>query len=67
MANKYKHLNRKQREIEKRNKMCLNKRQFETKADAYQKGQESYKCKYCGKYHRSGKTSKFISQIKKGD
>jgi len=32
---------------------CVNKKPFDTPDDAYQKGMNIYKCKYCGKYHRS--------------
>jgi hypothetical protein len=33
--------------------MCGRKKAFDNKKDAYQKGQESYECICCGKWHRA--------------
>ena len=63
--NKYKSLSRKLRKERAKEKMCLNKKAYETKEFAYQKGQESYNCKHCGKWHRSGKMTKFIVGVRK--
>jgi len=63
MADKYKHLKKKIRKNRKKEKSCDSKKSFETKAEAYQKGQQTYKCKYCQKYHRSGKMSKFLFEM----
>lgn len=44
---------------------CVGKTAYESKEESYQKGQVSYLCKNCGKWHRSGKVSKFIAGIVK--
>lgn len=64
MSDKYKHLKKKIHKQRSKEKMCLNKVAFETQELAYQKGQANYKCKYCGKWHRSGQMTKFIVQLK---
>ena len=63
--NKYRSLSKQLRDQRSKDKACLNKAVFETKDLAYQKNQQSYQCKHCGKWHRSGKMTKFIVQIKK--
>ncbi len=64
--NKYKHLSDEARKLRSKIKMCLSKRSYETKEEAYQKGQEIYKCKHCGKWHRSGQLSRFMYHLRKG-
>ena len=44
-------------------KYCQRKRAYESEAEAFQKGQRTYRCKYCGKWHRSGALTKFIVQL----
>ena len=34
-------------------KACGRKRRFESLEEAYQKGQSTYKCRYCGGWHRA--------------
>lgn len=63
MSDKYRSLKRKAQKLRAKKKMCLSKKQFETEKDAFQKGQAIYKCKHCGKWHRSGKMAKFIVEI----
>ena len=46
-------------------KACTRKRAFETQAEAFQKGQSCYRCKFCGKWHRSGALTKLIVQLSK--
>jgi len=65
MADKYKHLKRKAQKLRKKKKMCEDKKQYETNEASFQKGQKSYKCNYCGKWHRSGQMGKFIAQLNK--
>jgi transposase-like protein len=65
--NKYKHLSKEIRNERIKIKGCIDKKQFDTEKEAYQKGQDSYKCKHCGKWHRSGRLSKLISTIKKNN
>jgi len=48
----------------RREKMCLNKLTFNTKEEAFLKGQRVYKCKFCEKWHRSGQQAKFIAELK---
>lgn len=63
MADKYKHLKRKIRKDRRKEKGCTSKKSYDTKEEAFQKGQKTYKCKYCGKFHRSGKMSKFLYEM----
>lgn len=65
MADKYKHLKRKARAERRKKKSCSSKKAYETKEEAYQKGQTFYKCKHCGKFHRSGKMTTFIRELEK--
>ncbi len=34
-------------------KKCRNKVSFDSKQEAYQKGQDTYQCEECGKWHRA--------------
>ena len=63
--NKYKSLSRRSQRMRIKKTMCTDKVAFETKESAYQKGQQCYQCKYCGKWHRSGKIAKLIAQVNK--
>lgn len=63
--NKYKSESRKARKANARLHACERKVAYDTAEAAYQKGQESYRCKYCGKWHRSGSFSKLLSKVKK--
>ena len=40
-------------------RMCGKKRAYDTPEEAYQKGQEAYKCPICGKYHRTTKINRY--------
>ena len=40
------------------NNACGRKKSFDTKDEAYQKGQISYECWYCGKFHRASAKKK---------
>lgn len=53
MANKYAAFSKRAQKNRVKTKMCLNKAAYETEEAAYQKGQRSYKCKFCQKWHRS--------------
>lgn len=44
-------------------KACERKRAYDTKEDAFQKGQQSYLCRYCGKWHRSGELGKLVARL----
>lgn len=63
---KYKTFKVEARKMRSKKKMCLDKKQYETKQEAFQQGQNCYKCKHCGKWHRSGKIAKFITQLVNG-
>lgn len=63
--NKYKKHSRKAQKKRRKEKMCINKKPFNNEADAFQKGQEIYKCPYCNKFHRSGQLAKLVFKIKK--
>ncbi len=61
--NKYKWFSREAQKLRKKNKMCEDKVAFETEEEAFQKGQKTYKCNYCGKWHRSSKFAMFVNQL----
>jgi len=61
--NKYKNLQRKAQKVRKRERMCTNKATYETYELAYQKGQTIYQCRFCKKFHRSGKLETFINTL----
>jgi hypothetical protein len=65
MCDKYKNIKRKIHKKARKVKSCLDKVFFETKQEAYQKNQSTYLCKYCGKWHRSGKMTEFIVETVK--
>lgn len=44
-------------------KACTRKRAFHTEAEAIQKGQRHYRCRYCGFWHRSGALTKLIVNL----
>jgi hypothetical protein len=46
-------------------KSCLRKKAFPTAEAAYQKGQEIYRCRYCGLWHRTGGTLKLLAQLRR--
>lgn len=52
--NKYKAQASKARQAYRRARRCENKTRYATEAEAYQKGQDSYRCPYCNGWHRSG-------------
>ncbi|MBK5284834.1 MAG: hypothetical protein JJE25_05495 [Bacteroidia bacterium] len=64
MSDRYKKLRREARKLRRIKKSCHDKRAFDTKEAAYQKGQSVYKCPYCGKWHRSGKLNQFINYLR---
>ncbi len=63
MANKYKNLNKKIHKLRHKTNMCLNKKAYINKEEAFQKNQTSYQCKYCKLWHNSHKVQQFINQI----
>lgn len=46
-------------------KTCDRKKAYDTREAAFQKGQEVYQCRYCGKFHRSGSLSKLIATVRR--
>jgi hypothetical protein len=50
--NKYKQFSK--AHIVRKYNMCGRKAAYEDKASAYQKGQDSYLCPHCEKWHRTG-------------
>ncbi len=66
MANKYRPASREALEAAQRQRGCESKVAYPTPEAAFQKGQEFYLCKYCGKYHRSGKLAKLIAETRRG-
>ena len=64
MANKYKAASRRAQRREKRRRACERKQAYETEPEAYQEGQATYKCCYCGKWHRSGAFATLVQTLK---
>jgi aspartate carbamoyltransferase regulatory subunit len=64
MCDKYRNIKKKIHKAKSKHKMCLDKSQFDTKEQAYQKGMTAYKCKYCGKYHRTSEIKRLLSYLK---
>lgn len=60
--NKYKSQSRKARKAAMKMRGCDGKAAFPSKDAAFQKGQRSYKCQFCGQWHRSGS---FLTVVKK--
>ncbi len=64
MANKYHKLAREARIERRERKMCIDKTPFDSPKEAQQKGQRSYKCPICKKWHRSGAHHQFLNSLK---
>lgn len=65
MVNKYEGQSRRSQKEAKRLKACESKVAYETEAEAVQKGQDHYRCRYCGKWHRSGAFRKLVNELRK--
>ena len=63
--NKYKQQSKESQKKRKLEKMCLNKKAFESQEDAFQKNQRVYKCPNCKKWHRSGAMQELIKKVSK--
>lgn len=63
--NKYAKEAKKAKKANRRLMMCESKAVFETEEEAYQKGQKSYQCPYCHKWHRSGSFTKLVRTLEK--
>jgi hypothetical protein len=63
VPNKYRAESRESQAARKRERSCTRKASFASKAEAFQKGQRSYKCRFCGLWHRSGAFAKFVSDL----
>ncbi len=63
--NKYRAESRKAQKARRQERMCERKAAYETREEAYQKGQESYHCPYCGKWHRSGSVAKLAAMLRR--
>ncbi len=62
--NKYNHLAKEARKLRSKIKMCLSKKSYATKEEAWQKGQTIYQCRHCQKWHRSGQFTQFVQLLK---
>lgn len=65
MANKYLQASQEAQEYARRLRGCLSKKAYESPEAAFQKGQTYYHCRWCNKYHRSGKLAKLLAQVSK--
>ena len=63
--NKYAKEAKKARQINKRLKMCESKVAYDTEGLAFQKNQRTYRCQYCGKWHRSGSLTSLVRTLEK--
>lgn len=64
-GNKYRAQANESRRRRKVNRMCGQKRRYDSEEAAYQKGQRSYACPHCGGWHRSGKFAELVATVKK--
>jgi hypothetical protein len=63
--NKYREHSRAAQKAAKRLKACESKAAFDTEEAAYQKGQRTYRCPHCNKWHRSGAFATLVNTLKK--
>lgn len=63
--NKYAKEARQARKANRRLKMCESKVAFDTEEQAFQKNQRTYRCCYCGKWHRSGAFMALVNTLRK--
>lgn len=56
---------KKERAAARKAKACERKKAYDTEEEAYQKNQKTYKCKHCGKWHRSGALLTTVNRIAK--
>lgn len=61
MANKYKGMS--QVAAYRRWRACDRKVAYNTEEEAFQKGQAVYRCRYCGKFHRSGSLATLVAVV----
>lgn len=59
--NKYASQSRKAQRSRIRARSCENKKAFESADEARQKGQDIYKCRHCGKWHRTGQLASLLA------
>ncbi len=64
--NKYAKQSHKAQKARLRWRMCERKVKFPTEEAAYQKGQQTYRCRFCGQWHRSGSIAKLTAALRKG-
>lgn len=43
---------------------CARKKGFPTAEAAHQRGQEVYRCRHCGQWHRSGALGKLVAAVR---
>jgi hypothetical protein len=65
LMNKYKAQSQAAQKKRKLEKMCLNKKAFNSPEEAEQKNQRVYQCPNCKKWHRSGAEMRLIRQVEK--
>lgn len=63
IVNKYRRESRALQAERKMNATCGSKVAYPTQDAAFQKGQRSYRCPYCGAWHRSGKMAALLAMI----
>jgi hypothetical protein len=64
--NKYAAASRAAQESVRRFRACELKRAYPSEQAAFQKGQTTYLCPYCGKWHRSGSFATLVSILRRG-
>lgn len=63
--NKYQQFSKAAQKQRKKDRMCLSKTRYESAEAAFQKGQQSYQCPHCQRWHRTGQLASLISQVKR--
>ena len=64
--NKYAAESRSSQQERKLRRACTDKVRYATRQEAYQKGQNLYRCKHCDGWHRTGSLATLIYDLKKG-
>lgn len=62
--NKYAKEAKAAKQANRRWNMCESKVAFDSEEAAFQKNQKTYKCPYCGKWHRSGAFTTLVNTLR---
>ena len=63
--NKYEEQSKKAQKARVKWRTCERKKAYDSEKEAEIKNQTTYRCRYCGKWHRSGSLTRLINRLKK--